>query len=385
MKALSSGGTIAPNDTILGESIPLMTSMSEKEIQAYFDKSKGKGAAASSSANAGAKVKSSVSKVEGMSTLVPQKRRRGERLTAAREDNADHSSKEAGEEEMVKLGGSSSGEGEEEKKHPPSLWDDDFPHGQHIRQNLNFPTDLESARYFGTRAKCRIMQGLSNQMAFLALSVEDDVKVIRKDANNKINDLNLANEALKQEVCQYQKEEENFVKALAKYEKEKGRWAKVEERLEREKKELMLARDDAVDKLTLVEVQEKSADEEIARLNGKLEDAKEEVAIQFVNGFNKAVAQMQLLYPNLDLGQLGVFKDIVDGKHENIDIEQPHRVPKIDRKCRPIFLYFHEANLKQPHRVSKISKRREDDLELPVPKINKRCNDCSMTKLCQLE
>ncbi|KAJ1415024.1 hypothetical protein SESBI_18383 [Sesbania bispinosa] len=58
------------------------------------------------------------------------------------------------------------------------------------------------------------------------------------------------------------------------------------------------------------------------RREGELEDAKAQVAMQHIAGFDKAVSQLQFLYPDLKVDGVGAFKHIVDGKLFDIVVDE---------------------------------------------------------------
>ncbi|KAJ1422180.1 hypothetical protein SESBI_13180 [Sesbania bispinosa] len=63
-------------------------------------------------------------------------------------------------------------------------------------------------------------------------------------------------------------------------------------------------------------------------INGKelaeaeVEDLKTQVALQHTPAFDKAIAQIKFLYPNLKVDEVGAFKHVVDGKLVDIVVEE---------------------------------------------------------------
>ncbi|KAJ1410237.1 hypothetical protein SESBI_22152 [Sesbania bispinosa] len=56
-------------------------------------------------------------------------------------------------------------------------------------------------------------------------------------------------------------------------------------------------------------------------VDAELEDVRAQVAMQHTSGFEKAISQIQFLYPDLKIDEVGAFKHIVDGKLVDIIVE----------------------------------------------------------------
>ncbi|KAJ1410551.1 hypothetical protein SESBI_21868 [Sesbania bispinosa] len=81
--------------------------------------------------------------------------------------------------------------------------------------------------------------------------------------------------------------------------------------LKKAKEEVDTANDQQAKSLKLAK--EAFAEEKIGR-EADVNNLKTEIAFQYEHGFYKAIEQLKFQFPNLDLGEVGAFKQIQDGK-----------------------------------------------------------------------
>jgi hypothetical protein len=212
-------------------------------------------------------------------------------------------------------------EGEKSKTETPPIWDETFDPLAFVSENLKGYSSrlqamsLEELRKLaaGTGLKCLAL----NQMVYNRQEQEASEKLERE--------VGAAKEELEKDLAaQLAKSQADFTKSL-------GKEKKKNSALRRDKRNLITARNAGIVAPVKIWRDATKRDEEMSalhaaadRLNGdvkELEDEndglKEQMAGKYVDGFNAAMEQVRVLFPDLDgdlLAQIDFVKKVEDGK-----------------------------------------------------------------------
>jgi chromosome segregation ATPase len=212
-------------------------------------------------------------------------------------------------------------EGEKSKTESPPIWDETFDPLAFVSENLKgyssrlHAMSLEELRKLaaGTGLKCLAL----NQMVFNRQEKEASEKLERE--------VGAAKEELEKDLAdQLAKSQADFTKSL-------GKEKKKNSALRKDKRNLLTARNATIVALVKIWRDATRRDEEMSalnaateRLNGDLkeleaenDELKEGMAGKFVTGFQAALEQVRVLFPEIDgdvLAQADFLKRVEDGK-----------------------------------------------------------------------
>ncbi|KAJ1406918.1 hypothetical protein SESBI_24732 [Sesbania bispinosa] len=216
-----------------------------------------------------------------------------------------------------------------------SLFDRRYPIDQIVDKHFNLKEDRTRVQKVGMKNLGKKLQSSGAQMAFFGLCVDQYVS----SAEKEVKKLLLKNRELTEKL----KNHEGDMKTVEKLKTdlqasenktaellvEKETWAEKFSNLEKKSGDLQKKNDDLVtknidleNKLTMLTSDKEALIVEKESLIAELEDTKAQVAMQHAAGFEKAINQLQFLYPDLKTDEVGAFKHIVDGKLVDITIDE---------------------------------------------------------------
>ncbi|KAJ1385429.1 hypothetical protein SESBI_41672 [Sesbania bispinosa] len=216
-----------------------------------------------------------------------------------------------------------------------SLFDRRYPIDQIVDKHFNLKEDRTRVQKADMKNLGKKIQSSGSQMAFFDLCVDQYVS----SAEKEVKKLLLKNRELTEKL----KNHEGDMKTVEKLKTdlqasenktaellvEKETWAGKFSNLEKKSDDLQKKNDDLVtknidleNKLTKLTSDKEALIVEKDSLTAELEDTKAQVAMQHAAGFEKAINQLQFLYPDLKTDEVGAFKHIVDGKLVDITIDE---------------------------------------------------------------
>ncbi|KAJ1429744.1 hypothetical protein SESBI_08147 [Sesbania bispinosa] len=105
--------------------------------------------------------------------------------------------------------------------------------------------------------------------------------------------------------------------------------------VEVEKAELLKEKTTWDEKLIILEKEKTTLTATNEKLESDLVEARAEVAMQHTAGFEKALSQIQFLHPDIQVGDMGVFKHVVDVFDALSNLEKfSSRCPFLGRRSR---------------------------------------------------
>jgi hypothetical protein len=216
---------------------------------------------------------------------------------------------------------SAAAEGENSRREPLPTWNEDFDPIAFVAENLKGCTSRLDALNFEELRKLAVGTGLKclalNQMVYARQE---------KEASEKLeNEVGAAKEDLEKDLAdQLAKSQDGFNKSLAKEKKKIST-------LRKEKRNLTTAHNDMIVALVKIWKDANKRDDDMSkfqaaveRLDGDLneleeenDELKENMASKYVVGFQAAIEQVRVLFPEIDgdvLAQADFLKKIEDGK-----------------------------------------------------------------------
>lgn len=210
-----------------------------------------------------------------------------------------------------------------------SLWHRDFPMPETIDQHLTGPKDDEKIHGLGLLGCLRAAQAYGCWVASVTRAAERHWGNSDKACREAIKAYNKSKERVSELEEQLTKmgDLEHDVGVLREANDE---WARARDDWNREKLELEQKVSSLTASLEAERAGRKSDGGVIAELQKQIsflrdntEELKEEIAEQHELGFDKALDQVRLLYPDLDLTSTGCFKEIKDGQLVEVEAEIP--------------------------------------------------------------
>ncbi|KAJ1395048.1 hypothetical protein SESBI_33671 [Sesbania bispinosa] len=216
-----------------------------------------------------------------------------------------------------------------------SIFDRRFPIEQFVEKHLNRKEDRVWVHEAGMKNIGKKLQPSGAQMAFLGLCVDQYVGNCEKEMKNILlknkeltekwknaeGDINTV-ERLKADLVASEKKNTDLLA-------EKSTWDEKFSDLEQKNTDLKKKNEDLlVEKKNLESNVSTLTTEKQDLINGKeiaeaeVEDLKTQVAMQHTSAFEKAIAQIKFLYPDLKVDEVGAFKHVVDGKLVDIVVNE---------------------------------------------------------------
>ncbi|KAJ1378242.1 hypothetical protein SESBI_48046 [Sesbania bispinosa] len=216
-----------------------------------------------------------------------------------------------------------------------SIFDRRLPIDQIVEKHFNRKEDRTRVHKAGMKNISKKIQSVGAQMAFFGLCVDQYMGSAEKELKNLLVKNKKLTEKLKNVEgdikiverlkADLQASEKKSTDLLA----EKNTWDEKFSNLEKKNEDLQKKYDDLLvesknlgNKVSTLTTEKKDLAAEKESLTAELEDTKAQVAMQHTAGFEKAVSQLQFLYPDLKVDGVGAFKHIVDGKLVNIVVDE---------------------------------------------------------------
>ncbi|KAJ1382526.1 hypothetical protein SESBI_44193 [Sesbania bispinosa] len=202
-------------------------------------------------------------------------------------------------------------------------------------KHLNRKEDRTRVHKFGMKNIGKKIQSAGAQMAFFGLcvdqyvgSTEKELKkllVKNKELIEKLKNVEGDIKTVERLKANLQASEKKSTYLLA----EKNTWDEKFSNLEKKNEDLQKKYDDLLvesknlgNKVSTLTTEKKDLAAKKESLTTELEDTKAQVAMQHTAGFEKAVSQLQFLYPDLKVDEVGAFKHIVNGKLVDIVVDE---------------------------------------------------------------
>ncbi|KAJ1389217.1 hypothetical protein SESBI_38492 [Sesbania bispinosa] len=216
-----------------------------------------------------------------------------------------------------------------------SLFDRRYPIDQIVDKHFNLKEDRTRVQKVGMKNLGKKIQSGGSQMAFFGLCVDQYVS----SAEKEVKKLLLKNRELTEKLKNHEDDmktveklktdllasENQTAELLVEKETWIGKFSSLEKKngdLQKKNDDLVTKNIDLENKLTKLTSDKEALIVERGSLIAELEDTKAQVAMQHAAGFEKAVNQLQFLYPDLKTDEVGAFKHIVDGKLVDITIDE---------------------------------------------------------------
>ncbi|KAJ1406532.1 hypothetical protein SESBI_25076 [Sesbania bispinosa] len=210
-----------------------------------------------------------------------------------------------------------------------------FPIDQIVEKHLNRKEDRTRVHKAGMKNIGKKIQSAGSQMAFFGLCVDQYVGSAEKELKNLLVKNKELTEKLKNVEGDIKTVERLKADLQASEKKstdllvEKSTWNEKFSNLEKKNGDLQEKYDELLvesknlgNKVSTLTTEKKDLAAEKEMLTAELEDTKAQVAMHHTAGFEKAVSQLQFLYPDLKVDKVGAFKHIVDGKLVDIVIDE---------------------------------------------------------------
>ncbi|KAJ1421257.1 hypothetical protein SESBI_13844 [Sesbania bispinosa] len=186
-----------------------------------------------------------------------------------------------------------------------SLFDRRYPIDQIIDKHFNLKEDRTRVQKAGMKNLGKKIQS-SGELTEKLKNHEDDMKTVEK--------LKTDLQASENKTAELLVEKETWAGKFSNLENKNGDLQK--------KNDLVTKNIDLENKLTKLTSDKEALIVEKGSLTAELEDTKAQVAMQHAARFEKAINQLQFLYPDLKTDEVGAFKHIVDGKLVDITIDE---------------------------------------------------------------
>ncbi|KAJ1428972.1 hypothetical protein SESBI_08693 [Sesbania bispinosa] len=234
-----------------------------------------------------------------------------------------------------------------------SILDRRFPVGQIVEKHLNRKEDRTRVHKVEMKNIGKKLQSSGAQMAFFGLCVDQYVRSAEKEVKNLLLENKELTEKLKNvegDMKTVERLKTNLKASEMKNTEllaEKSTWDEKFADLEKKSGDLLKKNDDLVvenknlgNKLSTLTTEKETLVTEKDSLIAELEDTKAQVAMQHTAGFEKVVSQLEFLYPDLKVDEVGAFKHIVDGKLVDIVTRMKNEVLLIPLVSCLLPLYF---------------------------------------------
>ncbi|KAJ1382348.1 hypothetical protein SESBI_44352 [Sesbania bispinosa] len=195
-----------------------------------------------------------------------------------------------------------------------------FQMNEVIEGNLYKPADRARIQKVGLHNTAIVAQSMAARTAFLAHGLGHGIEVLEKENSELRQKLKTLGNAeniirdLSQKLARLEVEADRVTSLSEEVDNQKSR---VQE-LESENKTLSEEKASLSSTVSLLREEKEKirVDFDAARNVWQVEERelKTKMALYHGNGFNKAVEQVQFLYPNLDVSQMGMFKEIINGE-----------------------------------------------------------------------
>ncbi|KAJ1383818.1 hypothetical protein SESBI_43064 [Sesbania bispinosa] len=216
-----------------------------------------------------------------------------------------------------------------------SIFDRRFPVDQIVEKHLNRKEDRTWVQKAGMRNIDKKLQASGAQMAFFGLCVDQYVGSAKKELKNlilknkeltdKLKNVEGDMKTVERPKTDLKSSENKNTELLA----EKSTWDEKFADLEKKIGDLQKKNNDLVaenknlgNKVSTLTIEKETLVAEKDSSLIELEDIKAQVAMQHTVGFDKAVSQLQFLYPDLKVDEVGAFKHVVDGKLVDIIVDE---------------------------------------------------------------
>ncbi|KAJ1399073.1 hypothetical protein SESBI_30600 [Sesbania bispinosa] len=216
-----------------------------------------------------------------------------------------------------------------------SIFNRRFLVDQIVEKHLNRKEDRTRVKKAGMRNIGKKLQSTGAQMAFFGLFVDQYAGSAEKELKNLI----LKNKELTEKLKNVEGDMKTMVMLKTDLKAtetkntelltEKSTWDEKFADLEKKIRDLQKRNDDLVaenknlgNKVSTLTTEKETLVAEKDSLLVELEDIKAQVAMQHTAGFDKAVSQLQFLYPDLKVDELGAFKHVCDGKLVDIIVDE---------------------------------------------------------------
>ncbi|KAJ1384908.1 hypothetical protein SESBI_42120 [Sesbania bispinosa] len=216
-----------------------------------------------------------------------------------------------------------------------SIFDRRFPVDQIVEKHLNRKEDRTRVQKARMRNIGKKLQSSGAQMAFFGLCVDQYVGSAEKELKNLILKNKELTEKLKNVEGDMKTVERLKTDLKASETKntellaEKSTWDEKFADLGKKIGYLQKNNDDLVaenknlgSKVSTLTTEKETLVAEKDSLLVELEDTRAQVAMQHTVGFDKVVTQLQFLYPDLIVDEVGAFKHVVDGKLMDIVVDE---------------------------------------------------------------
>ncbi|XP_029126123.1 uncharacterized protein LOC114915486 [Cajanus cajan] len=161
------------------------------------------------------------------------------------------------------------------------------------------------------------VESLTNRLSALSLINEDKIRGMAREIKLQGKKINSLEEAVKKGKADLQWvnfERDKLLEGRHAFDNERKTWASERSNFEKELEEIKLARDKSVDAAQVFEGELTLVKAEVERLQADLHAVKMDALKKFMQGFDAAKSQVNLLHADIDLEGIGYFKEIVDGE-----------------------------------------------------------------------
>ncbi|KAJ1403494.1 hypothetical protein SESBI_27202 [Sesbania bispinosa] len=216
-----------------------------------------------------------------------------------------------------------------------SIFDRRFPIDQIVEKHLNRKEDRIRVHKAGMKNIGKKIQSAGAHMAFFGLCVDQYVGSSKKELKNLLvknkelteklknveGDIKTV-ERLKADLQASEKKSTDLLAEKSTWDEKFSNLEKKNGDLQKKYDELLMESKNLANKVSTLTTEKKDLAAEKEMLTAELEDTKAQVAMQHTAGFEKAVSQLQFLYPDLKVDEVGAFKHIVGGKLVNIVVDE---------------------------------------------------------------
>ncbi|KAJ1383816.1 hypothetical protein SESBI_43062 [Sesbania bispinosa] len=185
-----------------------------------------------------------------------------------------------------------------------------LPTEQLIQSHLCKADDRVRIQKVGMLITTKMVQTFAAQTAFLGHALESGVGLLEKELKEKIQQLKDQEEEIaraREISSELETLQEKFQNISLEKEKLEGDLTDLKK--EKEKSDNLLE-----EKTKLLKAAEESLVAEQKGRKEELNQLKAEITFQYEQGFDKAIGQVKFLYPELNVEEVGAFKEIQDGK-----------------------------------------------------------------------
>ncbi|KAJ1386242.1 hypothetical protein SESBI_40961 [Sesbania bispinosa] len=199
-----------------------------------------------------------------------------------------------------------------------SVFDRRLPTEQLVRSHFCKPNDFVRIQKIGMINTTKMVQVFTTQTAFLGHALETGIGLLEKELKEKtkrLKDEEAEVKKAKEVISELENLRENFKKLSIEKEKVDADLADLKK--DKEKFDNLLS-----EKTKLLEAVEEKL---VAEQKGRKEDAdhlKAEITFQYEQGFEKVVDQIKFLHPEINVDEVGAFKEVRGGRLVDIPDEE---------------------------------------------------------------